>query len=111
MVLESMKLGCVQGTHFGLRTGSYMRAVQAGFRMFPRESSVGGGEYGSSPTSGTCFPCSGACEPLNVYKSPLMGPYGGPFLSVAVALWRLLLLTWTAVLLRTSSWPGVLGTA
>jgi hypothetical protein len=44
-----------------------------------------GRECSSSPTSGTCFPCSGACAPLNVYKSPLMGPCGGPGL-----VWRLL---------------------
>ena len=46
---------------------------------------IQGLEPGSSPTSGTCFPCSGACGPLNVYKSPFMGPCGGPFLLVAVA--------------------------
>ena len=44
-----------------------------------------GRECSSSPTSGTCFPCSGACGPLSVYKSPFMGPCGGPFLLVAVA--------------------------
>jgi hypothetical protein len=27
-----------------------------------------GSESGSSPTSGTCFPCSGACRPLSVHK-------------------------------------------
>ena len=27
-----------------------------------------GPEPGSSPTSGTCFPCSGACKPLSVHK-------------------------------------------
>lgn len=42
--------------------------------------------WGTDPTSGTCFPCSGACEPLNVYKSPLLGPCGGPFLLVATRL-------------------------
>jgi hypothetical protein len=36
-------------------------------------------EPGSSPTSGTCYPCSGAFGPLNVYKSPLMGPAGPIF--------------------------------
>jgi len=46
-----------------------------------------GQERGSSPTSGTCFPCSGACGPLSVYKSPLWAPAGGPFLLVAVAVW------------------------
>jgi len=46
-----------------------------------------------------------------VQISPFMGPCGGPFLLVAVALWRLLLLVWTAVLLRTPSWPGALETA
>jgi hypothetical protein len=47
-------------------------------------------EPGSSPTSGTRFHCSGACGPLNVYKSPCMGPCGGPFLLVAGAVWRVL---------------------
>jgi hypothetical protein len=35
---------------------------------------------------GHVFPCSGACGPLNVYKSPFMGPCGGPFLLVATGL-------------------------
>jgi len=35
-----------------------------------------GRECSSSPTSDTWFPCSGACGPLNVYKSPFMGPAG-----------------------------------
>ena len=69
-----------------------------------------GRECSSSPTSGTCFPCSGACGPLNVYKSPFMGPCGAH-----LCWWRLvsrlLLLAWTAVLLRTPSWPGAPGTA
>mgnify|MGYP000306313410 FL=1 len=34
------------------------------------------------------------------------GPLQGPFLLVAVAVWRLLLLAWTAVLLLAPSWPG-----
>ena len=36
-------------------------------------------ECGSSPTSGTCFPCSGACEPLSVHKMCCRGPFGGLF--------------------------------
>jgi hypothetical protein len=36
-------------------------------------------ECSSSPTSGTCFPCSGACGPLSVYKSPLWAPAGAHF--------------------------------
>jgi hypothetical protein len=43
-------------------------------------------ESGSSPTSGTCFPCSGACEPLSVHKVFTSGPLRGPFLLVAVFL-------------------------
>ena len=42
-------------------------------------------EPGSSPTSGTCFPCSGACGPLSVHKLFTDGPLRGPFLLVAVA--------------------------
>ena len=38
-----------------------------------------GRECSSSPTSGTCFPCSGACGPLNVYKPPLWAPAGAHF--------------------------------
>jgi hypothetical protein len=59
----------------------------AGLARLPHVSGTSqclqGRECSSSPTSGTCFPCSGACEPLNVYKSPLMGPCRGPFLLVA----------------------------
>ena len=49
-------------------------------------------EPGSSPTSGTCFPCSGACGPLSVHKLFTYGPLGGPFrvVVVAVAGWLLL---------------------
>jgi hypothetical protein len=35
-------------------------------------------EPGSSPTSGTCFPCSGACGPLRVHKLFTYGPLHGP---------------------------------
>ena len=34
-------------------------------------------EPGSSPTSGTCFPCSGACGPLSVHKLFTDGPLWG----------------------------------
>jgi hypothetical protein len=60
---------------------------RAEFRMFAGGAQcLRARECRSSPTSGTYFPCSGACEPLNVYKSPLMGPCGGPFLLVAAGL-------------------------
>ena len=36
-------------------------------------------EPGSSPTSGTCFPCSGACEPLSVHKLFTYRRLGGLF--------------------------------
>ena len=36
-------------------------------------------EPGSSPTSGTCFPCSGACGPLSVHKLFTYWPLRGPF--------------------------------
>ncbi|CAH0139561.1 hypothetical protein SRABI26_00439 [Arthrobacter sp. Bi26] len=55
----------------------------AGLARIPHVSAgaqcLQGLECSSSPTSGTCFHCSGACEPLNVYKSPLMGPCGPIF--------------------------------
>ena len=52
-------------------------------------------EPGSSPTSGTCFPCSGACGPLSVHKLFTYGPLRGPFLLVAVAVagWLLLVVS------------------
>ncbi len=34
---------------------------------------------GSSPTSGTCFPCSGAFKPLSVHKLCCEGPLRGLF--------------------------------
>ena len=36
-------------------------------------------ECGSSPTSSTYFPCSGACGPLSVHKLFTDGPLRGPF--------------------------------
>jgi hypothetical protein len=36
--------------------------------VFAGVADLQGLESGSSPTSGTCFPCSGACEPLSVHK-------------------------------------------
>ena len=50
--------------------------------------------------------CAAECVQISFY-----GPLRGPFLLMPVAVWRLLLLTWTAVLLCTPSWPGALGTA
>jgi hypothetical protein len=38
---------------------------------------------GSSPTSGTCFPCSGACEPLSVHIMFTCWSLWGPFSLVA----------------------------
>ena len=42
-------------------------------------------EPGSSPTSGTCFPCSGARGPLSVHKLFTLGPSGAYFCWCAVA--------------------------
>ena len=44
-----------------------------------RAQCLRGLECSSSPTSGTCFPCSGACEPLSVHKLFTDGPLRGPF--------------------------------
>lgn len=67
-------------------------------------------EPGSSPTSGTVFSLVrglGASDCANL----LYGPLRGPIFCWWRLVWRLLLLTWTAVLLLTRSWPGALGTA
>jgi hypothetical protein len=65
-------------------------------------------EPGSSPTSGTCFPWSGACGPPSVHKFSLMGP------CVAHLCWWLLLwprfFSLTAVPFSTS-WRRTSGTA
>jgi hypothetical protein len=43
-------------------------------------------ECSSSPTSGTCFPCSGACEPLGVHKLfTYRCPFGAFLVAVTVA--------------------------
>jgi len=47
--------------------------------VFGGVADIQGLEPGSSPTSGTCFPCSEACGPLSVYKSPLWTPAGAHF--------------------------------
>jgi hypothetical protein len=47
--------------------------------VFGSSQRLQGRERGSSPTSGTCFPLSGACEPLTVHKLCWMGPFGGLF--------------------------------
>ena len=70
-----------------------------------------GRECSSSPTSGTVFSLFRGLWASECVQISFMGPYGGPFLLLAVALWRLLLLAWTAVLLLAPSWPGALGTA
>ena len=64
-------------------------------KVFGGVADIQGLEPGSSPTSGTCFPCSGACEPLSVHKLFTYGPLRGPFLLVAVAVagWLLLLVS------------------
>jgi hypothetical protein len=63
------------------------RSDRGGFHMFLRVPSVGKAWNAVRvPPRAQCFPCSGACEPLNVYKSPFMGPCGGPFLLIADAL-------------------------
>ena len=46
---------------------------------------------GSSPTSGTCFPWSGACGLLGVHKLFTYGPLWGPFLLAGAVAGRLLL--------------------
>ena len=79
------KRGCVQGTHFGLRIGPYLGRTGSESACIRETQCLRGRECSSSPTSGTCFPCSGACGPLTVYKSPLWA-LGGPFLLVAAGL-------------------------
>jgi hypothetical protein len=53
--------------------------------VFAEAQCLQGRECSWSPTSGTCFPCSGACGQLSVYKSPLWAPAEAHFLLVTVA--------------------------
>ena len=76
--------------------------------VFGGVADILGLEPGSSPTSGTCFPCSGAWWPLSVHKLFTYGPLRGPFCCLAVTVaggsfsWFR-----AAVALLTRSWPGV----
>jgi hypothetical protein len=74
--------------------GFGLGSTGAGSARFPHVSAgvqcLRGRECSSSPTSGTCFPCSGACRPLNVYKISFMGPLRGPFLLAGAVAGRLL---------------------
>jgi hypothetical protein len=85
-----IKLVRKEGVHcvhtLGLRLGHTDAGRSRIGDVFGGVADFQGPEPGSSPTSGTCFPCSGACGPLNVYKSPFMVPCGGSFLLVADAL-------------------------
>lgn len=63
--------GCGQCPRTGLRIESYIGPI--------------GPDSGSSPTSGTWVPCSGACEPLGADKLSLMAPLGGLFAAGVVA--------------------------
>jgi hypothetical protein len=84
--------GGVQNVHtrgFGSgRTGGGLGRIA---EVFAGVASLQGKKHGSSPTSGTYFPCSGACGPLSVHKLFTWGPSGGPFLLVAVAVAGVLL--------------------
>jgi len=52
-------------------------------RIFAGVADLQGEAAGSSPTSGTRFPRSGACGPLSVHKLFTYGPIRGPFSLVA----------------------------
>ena len=70
--------------------------------VFGGAASIQGLEPGSSPTSGMCFHCSGACGPLSVHKLFNHGPLRGPCLLVAVASFRV----WVALSLVVCSWSA-----
>ena len=95
--------------------GFGLGSTGAGSARFPHVSAGGqclrGRECSSSPTSGAVFPQFSGLWAVECVQISFYGPLRGPFLLVAVAVWRLLLLAWTAVLLHTPSWPGALGTA
>jgi hypothetical protein len=108
---QAANWGCVQSTHFGLRTGSYWCRTGPYSACF-RGSPVFAGEGMQFESHlGHVFSLFRGLWASECVQISFMGPCGGPFLLVAVAVWRLLLLAWTAVLLRTTSWPGASGTA
>ena len=64
--------GKKEGVHNVHTLGFGSSRISAGLgrigEVFRGVAEIQGLEPGSSPTSGTCFPCSGACEPLSVHK-------------------------------------------
>ncbi|MDQ0618187.1 hypothetical protein QFZ33_002211 [Arthrobacter globiformis] len=73
------KRGCGQCPHLGLRIRLYRYRTGPDCGCFWGSGGFSEGAAGSSPTSGTCFPCSGAYEPLSVDKLFTCGPLRGPF--------------------------------
>ena len=71
------KRGCAQCAHPGPRIGWYRRRTGPDCGGSRGSGGFQGLEPGSSPTSGTCFPCSGACGPLSVHKLFTYGPLRG----------------------------------
>ena len=71
-LVGGVEVGKKEGVHnvhtlgFGLgRTGHGLGRIA---EVFGGVAEIQGLEPGSSPTSGTCFPWSGACGPLSVHK-------------------------------------------
>ena len=95
---------------FGVGLGRTSAGLARFAYVFGSFQCLQGLECGSSPTSGTCFPCSGACEPLSVHKMftyrPLRGLFCWPVLWLGVLLSCL-----RVVLLVTCSWQEAPGTA
>ena len=86
--VEILRVGQFRGVHIVHTSG-------VGLGRIPHVSAgvlcLQGLESGSSPTSGTCFPYSGACGPLSVHKLFTCGSLRGPFLLVAAAVAGVLL--------------------
>jgi hypothetical protein len=64
--------GQYEGVHnvhtLGFGSGRTSAGLARTGYVFGSSQCLQGLESGSSPTSGTCFPCSGACGPLSVHK-------------------------------------------
>jgi hypothetical protein len=77
--LKGRKRGCGHCPHPGLRIRLYRQRTGPDWGGFRKRGGFSGGAAGSSPTSGTCFPCSGASEPLSVDNCVVKAPSGAFF--------------------------------
>jgi hypothetical protein len=85
MLWIGQEWGCGHCAHFGFGSGRISARSGRVAYVFGSSQGLQGLECSSSPTSGTCFSCSEACEPLSVHILFTCGPLQGPFSFLAGA--------------------------